>query len=442
LSLATTSTPEIPHIFIDVAKDLGPILLTHLRNSRVRARIDIVDAGKSHSITSICFANPFALNATSKILRGVDENKNDIESKHGLLHHTQRAAATLHSGNPATTYGGVSLGAASFIDPRCSRMGIRLITSSDAELESLGIANTSLQDVHSLRTLLGLVEGHEAAGLVPHAWGLHLTNSVSFEKGCYLGQELVARSQFRGTIRKRIIPAYITPAGAQARSPSSADPVSAMMVHRTDDALATRSDGVTPGGRGHGRGGAHEKFDAIGFDGISHTLHHRIHAPGKQGYSQHAKNHIRLPFPFLDSSWRANDFLPSTSISLESGAEVDKGARVGKLISHIDGTNLAFILLPIHRLTYIMDSSSNRNNYTDGTKIGDDDCSDSSTAEYFSQLNTRLHNSVPINILISNDKVATHTSDHDHRFRVTPILPMYWRHIPFPSNESTDDDDV
>jgi hypothetical protein len=47
---------------------------------------------------------------------------------------------------------------------------------------------------------------------------------VSFSKGCYPGQEIVARSQYRGTIKRRAL-RYESPAPAQAGEPifSAAD---------------------------------------------------------------------------------------------------------------------------------------------------------------------------------------------------------------------------
>jgi len=38
--------------------------------------------------------------------------------------------------------------------------------------------------------------------------GLH---SISFTKGCYVGQELVARTHFRGAVRKRLMPVVLKP---------------------------------------------------------------------------------------------------------------------------------------------------------------------------------------------------------------------------------------
>ena len=41
---------------------------------------------------------------------------------------------------------------------------------------------------------------------LPLESNLELLNAISFRKGCYLGQELTARTQFRGVVRKRLLP--------------------------------------------------------------------------------------------------------------------------------------------------------------------------------------------------------------------------------------------
>jgi folate-binding protein YgfZ len=40
----------------------------------------------------------------------------------------------------------------------------------------------------------------------PHEALFDQLNGVSFEKGCYVGQEVVSRMQNRGTARKRVVP--------------------------------------------------------------------------------------------------------------------------------------------------------------------------------------------------------------------------------------------
>jgi folate-binding protein YgfZ len=41
---------------------------------------------------------------------------------------------------------------------------------------------------------------------IPLEYNLAALNAISFEKGCYIGQELIARTHHRGVIRKRLMP--------------------------------------------------------------------------------------------------------------------------------------------------------------------------------------------------------------------------------------------
>ena len=39
---------------------------------------------------------------------------------------------------------------------------------------------------------------------LPQVLGMHEAGAVDFDKGCYLGQEIVARAQFRGAVKRGI----------------------------------------------------------------------------------------------------------------------------------------------------------------------------------------------------------------------------------------------
>lgn len=41
---------------------------------------------------------------------------------------------------------------------------------------------------------------------MPLEYNLAGLNAISFDKGCYVGQELIARTHHRGVIRKRVLP--------------------------------------------------------------------------------------------------------------------------------------------------------------------------------------------------------------------------------------------
>jgi folate-binding protein YgfZ len=62
--------------------------------------------------------------------------------------------------------------------------------------------HTGLKEISELeyfryRVLSGLGEGLELIGHIPMEMNLDLHHGISFTKGCYIGQELVARTQFK-----------------------------------------------------------------------------------------------------------------------------------------------------------------------------------------------------------------------------------------------------
>ena len=61
----------------------------------------------------------------------------------------------------------------------------------------------------ALRISLGVPEG--SADLTPNRAlmleaGLHLLGGIDFEKGCYVGQEVTARTYYRGLVKRRLLP--------------------------------------------------------------------------------------------------------------------------------------------------------------------------------------------------------------------------------------------
>jgi folate-binding protein YgfZ len=84
------------------------------------------------------------------------------------------------------------------------------------------------EDYHAHRIALGVPEGgkdYELGDTYPHEALFDQLNGVSFEKGCYVGQEVVSRMQHRGTARKRVVPVL-----ADATLPDPGTPVVAGSV--------------------------------------------------------------------------------------------------------------------------------------------------------------------------------------------------------------------
>ena len=87
-------------------------------------------------------------------------------------------------------------GYVSFIDPRTEFMGTRTICVGDAleldDQEDVVIGTQDHYDLH--RCIQGIPEGPSTTGHIPHFLNYHHTHAISDSKGCYIGQELIARA--------------------------------------------------------------------------------------------------------------------------------------------------------------------------------------------------------------------------------------------------------
>jgi len=97
-------------------------------------------------------------------------------------------------------------GAITAPDPRLPEAGWRMIAS---ELPS-ATASPEAWDAH--RLCLGLPDGSrdmEAEKTVLLEAGFDELNGISWTKGCYMGQELTARTRYRGLLKRRLVPVEI-----------------------------------------------------------------------------------------------------------------------------------------------------------------------------------------------------------------------------------------
>ena len=130
-----------------------------------------------------------------------------------------------------------------YVDPRLDALGSRAIlprAAAKATLAAAGFRPGAPADYERLRLSLGVPDGSrdlavEKAILLEN--GFDELHGVDWQKGCYLGQELTARTKYRGVIRKRLVPVRI-----DGPLPESGTPV--MLGEREAGEMRSGADGI------------------------------------------------------------------------------------------------------------------------------------------------------------------------------------------------------
>jgi|SRR4051812_4093749 folate-binding protein YgfZ len=102
-----------------------------------------------------------------------------------------------------------------FADPRLPGLGARAILPRGSEgevLEPAGFSAVDLASYDRMRLEAGVPDGSrdmvvEKAILLEN--NLDELHAISWQKGCYMGQELTARTRYRGLVRKRLFPVIV-----------------------------------------------------------------------------------------------------------------------------------------------------------------------------------------------------------------------------------------
>jgi folate-binding protein YgfZ len=158
-------TPE--GFVLETARSKAPELAERLKMYRLRSKVEVEDASPNFTVAAI-WGGPYAP-------RG--------EGKPPLW----------------------------FADPRRPELGYRELATLDSDwaLGGEDCDSATQEEYHAYRISLGVPEGgrdYAFGDTFVHEALFDQLNGVSFKKGCYVGQEIVARMQNRGTARRRVVP--------------------------------------------------------------------------------------------------------------------------------------------------------------------------------------------------------------------------------------------
>jgi folate-binding protein YgfZ len=99
-----------------------------------------------------------------------------------------------------------------FADPRSSELGTRILVPEELAPKLAGVLGAKLlsaDNYEQQRIVCGVPKGgvdFAYGDAFPHETNMDRLEGISFDKGCYVGQEVVSRMQHRGTARTRILP--------------------------------------------------------------------------------------------------------------------------------------------------------------------------------------------------------------------------------------------
>jgi hypothetical protein len=94
------------------------------------------------------------------------------------------------------------------------RRYVELFPATETSPQLNGTENTwALQEIRAGRPL---ITGATQDLFVPQMVNLERIGGVDFKKGCYPGQEIVARAQYRGEVKRRMVRAE-APAGVELK---------------------------------------------------------------------------------------------------------------------------------------------------------------------------------------------------------------------------------
>lgn len=95
-----------------------------------------------------------------------------------------------------------------FDDPRLTQLGGRALLPTDKGPSAFGISPLPFEDYDRLRIANAVPDGSrdmEVGKAILLENNIDLLNGIAWDKGCYMGQELTARTRYRGLVKKRLV---------------------------------------------------------------------------------------------------------------------------------------------------------------------------------------------------------------------------------------------
>lgn len=165
-----------------------------------------------------------------------------LRSKVDLADETEawRVALVWGEGAEAAARQGWAEGAIAYADPRLPTLGLRVLVPADTAADPHGLYEATPEAYDRLRRSLGVPAAPDELQIERSFLmesGFEELNGIDWQKGCYVGQEVTARTKYRGLMRRRL-----TPVAVEGGAPAEDGKI--MQDGRDVGDLRSRQDGI------------------------------------------------------------------------------------------------------------------------------------------------------------------------------------------------------
>ncbi|MEQ6340425.1 MAG: folate-binding protein YgfZ [Gammaproteobacteria bacterium] len=247
--------------YLRMPQELVDATLKRLRMFVLRAKVTLEDAGDA--LVRIGIASPHGITELKDILGGLPEDVDDTVHCNGLT------VIRLPGAQPRFEITGEFAAARDI----WNKLGVHATP-----------VGASVWDLLDIRAGIPTIHVVTSEAFVPQMVNLHLINGVSFKKGCYPGQEIVARMHYLGTLKRRMYLAHIL-------SDTAPQPGDTLYGSGTEN---TQSIGTIVTAQPAPEGG----FDALAVVEIKAAEHSSVHLHSTGGAALAFRD---LPYPLSPS---------------------------------------------------------------------------------------------------------------------------------------------
>ncbi|KAJ8924013.1 hypothetical protein NQ315_006789 [Exocentrus adspersus] len=201
-------TEESNTYYVECEKPAVEPIQKHLKMYRIRRKVNVSNLDAEYVIYSLFNFNKVNLNT---------DRNSKLNQFEGVIVPCDKLNSSLPETSSTTKmYKDLVI----FKDPRVVELGSRIISKTGTDIkkqisEMIGNVEAPSAEMNYkiFRYSLGVGEGFNdlpVGNCFPLECNCDYLHGISFHKGCYIGQEVTARTHHTGVVRKRLMPLYFT----------------------------------------------------------------------------------------------------------------------------------------------------------------------------------------------------------------------------------------